>query len=174
MWLGVKAKALLEEAGAVGTPINILAYGDLQSLQGQVIQGALNAVGFNCTVERVESLVMWERIGACDYDAILYNWAGGMMGPDNTMRPLFHSAGGANACRMYDEVFDEMLRVAMCEGDTAKRAELYSEVQRYLLAKGGPIPLYWDDVFVATSSDVHNFIINNGAFHEFAYVYVTE
>ena len=169
-----KAKSLLEEAGAVGTTITILAYGDLQALQAQVIQGNLNAVGFKCEVERVESVVMWERIDASDFDAVLYNWAGAMMGPDNSMRPLFHSAGGANTSRMYDAEFDEMLRVAMCEGDSAKRAELYSEVQRYLLSVGGPIPLYWDDVYVATSANVKNFIINSGAFHEFGYVYAVE
>ena len=67
-----------------------------------------------------------------------------------------------------------MLRDAMCEKDETTRAQLYSEIQAYLLATAGPIPLYWSDVYVAATDNVRNFVINNGGFHEFGYVYAVE
>ena len=169
-----KARQLLEAEGAVGLTVEIMAITNEKVLQAQAIQACLNAVGFDCQIAQVEAAAMLTATASAEHDAVLYNWAGSPLGPDNVMRPLFNSTNASNRTKYADPELDQWIDEAMVETDTEKRAQMYSEMQTKILSEAAMIPLYFGNVYLATREEVQNLYVNGANIHEFAYVFVNE
>lgn len=169
-----KARELLEQEGAIGLTVEIMAITNEKVLQAQAIQACLNAVGFDCQVAQTEAAAMLTATAAAEHDAVLYNWAGSPLGPDNVMRPLFNSTNASNRTKYADPELDQWIDEAMVEADTEKRAQMYSEMQTKILSEAAMIPLYFGNVYLATREEVQNLHVNGANIHEFAYVFVND
>lgn len=169
-----KAKQLLSEAGAEGLEFTVYTISNVKNLQAQAIQANLRDIGVTMNIEPIELVALSTIMYNGQHEAVLYNWAGSPLGPDNVLRPLFYSTSASNRTMTKDSYVDDLTDQAMVETDSTKRAEMYSELQEYLLDQAGLIPLYWEDVNVATKASLQGFIPNNADIHEFASVYIVE
>ena len=169
-----KANALLKEAGQEGYEVNIQAYTSVKVLQAQALQANLNAAGFNASVEQIEYIALYQQMKAATHDAVLWNWAGGSLCPDNVFRPMFHSNGGSNRSKTDDETVNNLIDTAMPTIGDANREPIYKELQENLMSNAGLIPLYFDNVYVACKASVQGFVLNEADIHNFAAVYIVE
>jgi peptide/nickel transport system substrate-binding protein len=76
---------------------------------------------------------------------------------DEQLRLAFHSEAPWNETRYRNPQFDQMLDEARGETDTARRAELYAELQSMLVEEGGQIIPYHYPRMAALRAQVQNF-----------------
>lgn len=172
-----KAKELLKEAGFdEKNPLSFTAYTSMEykTLQAQVIQANLKAIGVDMKIETMDHPALKQLFKSADFDVSFTNWANLAMGPDTNSRPLFYTGNGSNRSHISDSYIDELIDKAAVEQDTAKREEMYKDLQIYITEKSPIIPLYFPNVYVPANANVRNFTPSASNVHRFAYAYVVE
>src|SRR5262249_12599507 len=125
-----KAKALLRQVRAVGTPIKIICFAPVafNRESGQIVQEMWNSVGFKVTLESLDTIPYLNARKQGDFDGAI----GGntyRFDPDGFFERNFHSkseyaqvlSGWQNA--RYDQLVEEAKRTL----DPARRKALYTE-----------------------------------------------
>lgn len=137
-----KAKALLAEAGKEGIEITLSVTNVLfWPRMGELIQNDLNQAGFNCKLEKLDEGTFWGKVHENALAMTLTQRSAFVADPDNKLTPILYSTssvaqtqtGNANYPDAAD--LDRMLDQARAEADQAKRAELYKEIQKWLLER---------------------------------------
>ena len=172
-----KAKELLKEAGFdEKNPLSFTAYTSMEykTLQAQVIQANLKAIGVDMKIETMEHPALKKLFKSAEYDVSFTNWSNDSMGPDFNSRPLFYTGNGSNRSHISDSYIDELIDKAAVEHDKAKREEMYKDLQIYINEKSPIIPLYFPNIYIPASVNVRNFAANASNVHRFAYAYVVE
>ena len=135
-----RAKQLLQDAGAVGAPIKFINQNLLfWPKVGQIVEQNLREIGLNISTSYVDAGTfsqsffdpMAHELGTWQRSAFVPD-------PDNKLSPLL--AGNSFAAQVgtqnpklpTQKKLDELLSAARQEADTAKRAKLYIELQKFL------------------------------------------
>ena len=129
-----KAKALLQEAGygrGFQTKLVYFAYGDDRTLQCEMIQNYLGAVGIKVEVARLDYGVWIDQYLNGKYEAMALGFtvpAGGMeLGNDWTYE-LMRCKGVKNAWHLCDPELDKLLEAQLEETDPAKRKAIFRRI----------------------------------------------
>jgi peptide/nickel transport system substrate-binding protein len=152
------ARALLEEAGAVGAEIEFLA--DTTDQGGQLIQDQLNQVGLNVKINQVDSGGWWDKLVGADYGATLTWWYNEVPDPDTAVRwALCGSCGNDSYYTYYNSPeVNELTERALHETDAEARASLYSQIQQISMEDVAQIPVYYQpyqNVYRSWVRDLH-------------------
>jgi peptide/nickel transport system substrate-binding protein len=139
------AKSLLE-GKAPADPLVILITDNPESERLAVmLQAQWAAVGLNSKIEKVDSGVWWDRVPKGDYDAAPTWWYNETPDPDLALRwALCGSCGSKSFYTNYNNpTVNELTEAGAAELDTAKRAEIYRQVQEITTREVSQIPLYY-------------------------------
>ncbi len=159
-----EARALLEEAGAVGASVEVMiTSGSSYNTQiAQLLQAQLGAVGLNVTIATVDSPTWWERVTTADYGITPSWWYNETTDPDQAVRwALCGSCGNSSFYSYYENPeVDALVEQAVRELDPEVRGELYSEIQRISLEEVAQVPLYYPPYTIAMSDSVEGLMMS--------------
>ena len=158
------ARALLEEAGAVGKSVEVMiTSGSSYNTQiAQLLQAQLGAVGLNVTIATVDSPTWWDKVTTADYAITPTWWYNETTDPDQAVRwALCGSCGNSSFYSYYDNPeVDALTEQALRELDPAARQQLYSEIQRISLEEVAQVPLYYPPYTIAMSDRVEGLMMS--------------
>lgn len=164
-----KARALLEEAGAVGFDFEITTVA-LSPYDRFPVPMAddLNAVGINATINVVERGAYVQarasgRVQSCITAVV------GPPDPDSPLVTLFSTASfppGLNTSR-YDKV-DDLLAAAANELDPDKRRSIYEQIQQRTMEDVPVVPIFGERLFLAHNGNVEG-LVQNSLFTVYTY-----
>lgn len=149
-----KAKQLLAESGMAGHEVKILATsGATEQQMALLLQAQWQAIGLKPVIVNVDSGAWWDATGKGDYDAAANWWYNETPDPDLAVRWAVCGSCGSNSYNTFysNPKVDELVEQGTKEGDPAKRAEIYKEIQRITTEEVAQIPLYYAPNAVAYS-----------------------
>lgn len=150
-----KAKELLAQAGA--SNLSLTFYYDesaANTKMAQTLQSQLSNVGVELVLEPVESGTWWSTFGNGDYDLSRSGYPMEAANTDSTYYDMFHSTGSFNVSRINNPEIDALLDEARAESDSAKRNELYIQVNQILADEAYYIPLFFTASMVVYNPDL--------------------
>lgn len=139
------AKSLLE-GKAPADPLIILITDNPESERLAVLlQAQWAAVGLTSKIEKVDSGVWWDRVPKGDYDAAPTWWYNETPDPDLAVRwALCGTCGNKSFYTNYNNTrINELTEAGAAELDSAKRAEIYRQIQEITTNEVSQIPLYY-------------------------------
>lgn len=149
-----KAKELLAESGMAGHEVKILATAAAAEQQmALLLQAQWQAIGLKPVIVNVDGGAWWDSTGKGDYDAAANWWYNETPDPDLAVRWAVCGSCGSNSYNTFYEnpKVDELVEKGTTETDTAKRADIYKEIQRITTEEVAQIPLYYAPNAVAYS-----------------------
>ena len=159
-----EARALLEEAGAVGASIEVMiTSGSSYNTQvAQLLQAQLAAVGLNVTIATVDTPTWWDKVTTADYAITPSWWYNETTDPDQAVRwALCGACGNSSFYSYYDNPeVDALTEQALRERDPEARRALYSEIQRISLDEVAQVPLYYPPYTIAMSDSVEGLMMS--------------
>ncbi len=156
------AKALLRSAGHGGSLHIKLATGRI-SASVQAIQSNLRDAGITVELDQLAPGAFDARRAGGDFDMLVDSWSVDFPDPWIVMNFLFSSAtrgAGGNPGGYSDPAVDDLLNRAQVEPNLAKRANLYREAQRKVVAAQPIVLLYSPRAAVAMRADLTGFAFN--------------
>lgn len=159
-----EARALLEEAGAVGKTVEIMiASGSSYNTQmAQLLQAQLAAVGLQTSIATVDSPTWWDKVTSADYGITPSWWYNETTDPDQAVRWALCGSCGTSSFYTYYEnpEVGALTEQAARELDPEARRELYREIQRITLEEVSQVPLYYPPYTVAMSTEVEGLVMS--------------
>jgi peptide/nickel transport system substrate-binding protein len=149
-----KAKELLAESGMAGKEVKILATtGSAEQQTALLLQAQWQAIGLKPVIVNVDSGAWWDATGKGEYDAAATWWYNETPDPDLAVRWALCGTCGSNSFNTFytNKKVDELVEQGTREGDSAKRAEIYKEIQKITTDEVSQIPLYYAPNAVAYS-----------------------
>lgn len=155
------ARALLEEAGAVGAEIEFLVT-DIDDQATQLVQDQLGQVGLNAQLTQVDVGGWWDSIIGANYGATVTWWYNEVPDPDPAVRwALCGTCGNDSYYTFYSsEEVNDLTEQALHETDGDERAALYSDIQRIAMDDVAQIPLWYQPYQNVYRSWVHDLHMN--------------
>lgn len=159
-----EARALLEEAGAVGQTVEFMVTsGSSYNTQvAQLMQAQLSAIGLNVNIVTVDSPTWYDRAASGDYGLTPTWWYNETTDPDQAVRwALCGSCGNQSYYSRYQNPeVDALTEQAVRELDPDARRELYGEIQRISLEEVAQVPLYYPPYTIALSDQVEGLMMS--------------
>lgn len=173
-----KAKAVLAEAGYSETDGDGFLTKDGERLSftllnlptdawgraAQVAQSQLKSIGVEMNIQQMEFATLLEEAKAKKHQAIMMGYTSG--DPDIAFT-WFHSSNagtGLNMSHIQDDDLDAMIEAGRTEMDLDARAEIYAEIQRFLVDQAVWVPLWADQYYIAFNKK-----LKNASFHDDGY-----
>jgi oligopeptide transport system substrate-binding protein len=130
-------------------------------------------LGVTIALRNMESKTFFPARARLDYKGIAggAGWSGDYMDP-HTYLGLFMSEGGDNGTGWYDPKFVKMLNEANREPDQAKRYQMLSKAEEYLLEEAPVIPLLKPATSWMKKPYVKGMYPNPGTLHAWKFVYI--
>ncbi len=102
-------------------------------------------IGLNSRIEKVDRGVWWERIPEGEYAAAPSWWYNETTDPDLAVRWALCGTCGTEAfhTRYNNPKVNELTETAAAETDSARREELYHQIQEITTEEVSQIPLYY-------------------------------
>jgi peptide/nickel transport system substrate-binding protein len=124
-----RARALIEEAGAVGTTVVFAGQPQVASAfrTGQILQEQLRQIGLNVEIQSHESSQWFQALAAGDFDFTVTFWSA-TADPEHAYFPLLHSTSPWNFARYANENVDAALEKFRYTSDPEARQEAYREL----------------------------------------------
>ncbi|MGP1395535.1 MAG: ABC transporter substrate-binding protein [Inquilinaceae bacterium] len=141
------ARALLEEAGAVGAELSLISENSgFWPRLGQVVERSLNAIGLNVTTEYLDSGTFNGRLFDPEAHELAFLQRSAFFpDPDGRFSPLFMTGtAGADSITAQSGLpeqarLDELITAANAEGDPEARTQLYVEINNYMADEMMPV-----------------------------------
>ena len=157
-----KARALLEEAGAVGFEFELVtvALNPYDRFPIPMVDD-LNAVGIKATMKVIERGAYVQARGSGNVQSCITAVVG-PPDPDSPLVTLFSTASfppGLNTSR-YDKV-DDLLAAAANELDAGKRKAVYEQILQKTMEDVPVIPIFAERLFLAHSGSVEGLVQNS-------------
>lgn len=130
----------------------------------QVAQSQLKDVGVEMQIQQMEFATLLDEAKAMNHQAIMMGYTSG--DPDIAFT-WFHSSNagpGLNMSHIKDDELDAMIEAGRTEMDLDARAEIYAEIQRFLVDQAVWVPLWADQYYIA-----FNKRLKNASFHDDGY-----
>lgn len=161
-----KANALLDQAGWIhsdsdgvrekdGAKLDVLFWASNSSTNERIatiIQNQLNQVGFNVSIELIESATFLAQLSENVSNLNLLGW--GQPEPD-MLRGMTNGTWGVGRYR--DEQYQTLVSDALKTTDPAERTEIYFEAAKKMLADAAMVPLWTQLTVMAVRSEVKDF-----------------
>ncbi|MBN2248500.1 MAG: ABC transporter substrate-binding protein [Coriobacteriia bacterium] len=96
------------------------------------IQGYLQKVGVECTIDTFDWTTYKEKVKAGDYDVAFYGWIGDNGDPDNFLNLLADSDPNLNLARWDDATYQQMIKDALALPNGADRNAAYAACEKYV------------------------------------------
>ncbi|MFN3256514.1 MAG: ABC transporter substrate-binding protein [Ilumatobacter sp.] len=158
------ARALIEEADAVGTPVTILQWDALGSdAEAQIVASAWNEIGLDAQIEKVDIGTIVENAGTGEFD-VVYLWVGLITDP-NRPYSFFESDSARNGLTgglQLDEL-DALVSDGRTTSDPEARKEIYSEAMQINLDSFAQFFTVRPFQFVGVGADVTGY--EQGAYY---------
>lgn len=140
-----KAKALLKEANAVGTKVEMWQRGGDKVGDGNLaMQQMLKDVGFDATVQIADRSAFRDMRSQGKIPANYGNWYADFPDPDNYLYTYFHSSSSKGMSVSYnDQQVDKILEEARGLADQAKRQKMYQDLEQKLIYEEYAIIPLW-------------------------------
>jgi peptide/nickel transport system substrate-binding protein len=123
-------------------------------------QAMLQQAGFDVTLNVQNYPAFATQVANADYHTAQMRWSA--VDPDQVIPTMFGSnqvtgGGQFNRTRIADPALDALIAEAGATTDTARRAELYAQIQKQAMENVWLIPIYDDVWFFLTRPEVKNF-----------------
>lgn len=169
-----KAKELLDEAGYPdGFTFDITVSTSSRALMAQVIQADMAKIGVTVNINQMESAAQKALLNEGGHEAVIYSWTDAD-GSDFTLRSMFYTGSGSNRSLFSDSWVDEMIDKALVETDSDTRAEMYKELQQYIVDACPIVPICTSITSIGANAKVQGVVWMNSNKHDFRNVYVEE
>ncbi len=141
------ARALLEEAGAVGADLSLISENSgFWPRLGQVVERSLNGIGLNVTTEYLDGGTFNGRLFDAEAHELAFVQRSAFFpDPDGRFSPLFMS-GTAAADNITAQSglpeqagLDELIKAANAESDPEARGQIYVEINNYMADQMMPV-----------------------------------
>ncbi len=141
-----KARALIQEAGAEGSTINIFIKQDSGTLDViEVVVNYLEKVGIHAKITQLDWSAFKQAVNEGKPDAFWLDWWADYPDPENFLYPLFASASvgaGGNRTRCSDPALDALIETAQGTSDEKQRFRLYRQAEDRII-KNAPWVFMW-------------------------------
>ncbi|MYB78925.1 MAG: ABC transporter substrate-binding protein [Acidimicrobiia bacterium] len=133
-----------------------------------LLQAQLGDIGFDAEVITLEGGGYFQQTGEIQYELASM---GDVFGSPATLRRDFHSSsvgpGNINVGHIADSELDALLDAASTEVNLGKRAEILSEVQRYIMDQAYIVPIIELHFFTAFSNALSGFSVDGTGFYKY-------
>jgi peptide/nickel transport system substrate-binding protein len=155
------AKAGLAKAGI--TKIHMIAYSNPRPYTTGValataIQGYLQKVGVECTIDTFDWTTYKTKIKAGDYDIAFYGWIGDNGDPDNFLNLLADKDPSMNIARWQDATYKADILKALAMPNGPERNAAYGAMEKYAAEKAVWLPISHAKTLAAYRPNVSGFI----------------
>jgi peptide/nickel transport system substrate-binding protein len=140
------AKAALAAAGI--TKIHMIAYTNPRPYNAATgaalataIQGYLQKVGVECTIDTFDWTTYKTKVKAGDYDIAFYGWIGDNGDPDNFLNLLADKDPSMNIARWQDATYKADILKALAMPNGAERNAAYGAMEKYAAERAVWLPL---------------------------------
>ena len=96
------------------------------------IQGYLQKVGVECTIDTFDWTTYKEKVKVGDYDVAFYGWIGDNGDPDNFLNLLADSDPNLNLARWDDATYQQMIKDALALPNGPERNAAYAACEKYV------------------------------------------
>jgi len=158
-----KAKAGLAAAGI--TKVHMITYTNPRPYNAATgvalataIQGYLQKVGVECTIDTFDWTTYKEKVKAGDYDICFYGWIGDNGDPDNFMILLAVPDPSMNVARWQDETYIADIKTALAIPNGAERDAKYGEMEKYVAERAIWLPISHAQSLAGYRAEVSGFI----------------
>jgi peptide/nickel transport system substrate-binding protein len=157
------AKAGLAKAGI--KKIHMIAYTNPRPYNAATgatlataIQGYLQKVGVECTIDTFDWTTYKEKVKAGDYDIAFYGWIGDNGDPDNFLNLLADKDPSMNIARWQDPAYIAMIKKALATPNGAERDAMYGAMEKYVAERAIWLPISHAKTLAAYRPNVSGFI----------------
>ncbi|MEM1619200.1 MAG: ABC transporter substrate-binding protein [Fervidicoccaceae archaeon] len=137
-----------------------------------LIQHSLKQIGINVKIVDLDWSTFLDRLFRYDFDLYMVDWFPDYVDPDDWIVPLF-STEGLNIDGYSNPKVDELALLARQTADSAKRLELYRELQRIIVDDAPWVFLYVPKMYAFTGKNVEGFVLYPAYYIDFYPVYKT-
>lgn len=149
-----------------------------------IFQGSCSQIGINIVLEELETAALKGKLNdaALNYELALYQFTDDL-GTDYTLRNQHGSTlqadgklkkNGSNRCNMKDPKFNEMLNAALVETDSAKREQMYNDIENYLDELCPLVPVCTSYINIGVKKGLAGAIWKPDAKHDFNLIALPE
>lgn len=161
-----KAKSLLAESGKDGISFELIQNAGTadEEKAAVLIQAQLAEIGITVNIARIDSTQAWTRLTEGEYQAEMNWWYNETRDPDNALRWCVWGVGENKSyyTRYNNDRVNLLLDEAAGETDSAKRAELYAQIQKIVMDEVAQIALYHPSWLNAYGPQVKDLTLNVG------------
>jgi peptide/nickel transport system substrate-binding protein len=157
------AKAGLAKAGI--TKVHMITYSNPRPYNAATgaalaaaIQGYLQKVGVEATIDTFDWTTYKDKVKAGDYDIAFYGWIGDNGDPDNFMNLLADQDPNLNIARWQDPVYINMIKKALATPNGPDRDAQYGAMEKYVAERAIWLPFSHAKSQAAYRPNVSGFI----------------
>ncbi|NLJ58188.1 MAG: ABC transporter substrate-binding protein [Tissierellia bacterium] len=165
-----KAENMFKELNAEGITLNLITSDASHRVKmAENFQAQMAKYGITVNVEFMQQAALIERLSTDkSTEAFVLSWTPGM-NADYMYRNPIHSQGGRSFySNINDLEIDTLIDAAAAEVDTAKRAEMYEELQVRLTTEIVPwVPVAQATLTMGADKDVTGLLLHPGLVHQF-------
>ena len=140
------AKAGLEKAGI--KKVHMITYSNPRPYNAATgaalaaaIQGYLQKVGVEATIDTFDWTTYKDKVKAGDYDIAFYGWIGDNGDPDNFMNLLADKDPNLNIARWQDPAYIDMIKKALATPNGPDRDAQYAAMEKYVAERSVWLPI---------------------------------
>ena len=104
------------------------------------IQGYLQKVGVEATIDTFDWTTYKDKVKAGDYDIAFYGWIGDNGDPDNFLNLLADKDPNLNIARWQDPTYIDMIKKALATPNGAERDAQYGAMEKYVAERSVWLP----------------------------------
>jgi peptide/nickel transport system substrate-binding protein len=157
------AKAGLAKAGI--TKVHMITYSNPRPYNAATgaalaaaIQGYLQKVGVEATIDTFDWTTYKDKIKAGDYEIAFYGWIGDNGDPDNFLNLLADKDPNLNIARWQDPTYIDMIKKALATPNGADRDAQYGAMEKYVAERSIWLPLSHAKTQAAYRPNVSGFV----------------
>lgn len=137
-----------------------------------VFKENLAKIGIDMQVLRLEATTLKASWKNNDYQMCLQKF-GNTAGPDMSFSYVFAKTASANRSRVDDPKIDSAINAAAITADSAKRAKMYADLNKYITDEAYWVPVCIPQVFVGVRKGLKGAIYAGNTSHDFTYAYLS-
>jgi peptide/nickel transport system substrate-binding protein len=122
------------------------------------IQGYLQKVGVEATIDTYDWTTYKDKVKAGDYDIAFYGWIGDNGDPDNFLNLLADKDPNLNIARFQDPTYNAMIKKALATPNGADRDGQYGACEKYVAERSVWLPFSHAKAMAAYRPNVSGFI----------------
>src|SRR5208337_2778556 len=110
----------------------------------EAIQAQMAAVGVRMKIQTWDFQALMAEVKKGQFDAVLLGWSASSADADQAMFPVFHSSQwppNSNRALYKNDMVDQLLEAARKEVKPSRRAGMYKQAQKQIMADAAWIPL---------------------------------